>query len=555
MTNPRRPSSSSRRPWALAPRPDLRGTPRRGFSGDERGQTIVIVGLLLTVLLGFLGLVADVGWLDVSLARAQRAADAAALAGAPYLPGNVPGAITAAKAEAQKNGFADGVGGATVVAAQDNLNPDLLSVTVSAPVRTWFARLFGINSFQATREARAEFILPVPMGSPQAYLGIHQLVQADGTVVNVRSAPNAYDPANPVLASQGFWAAVISRGGNANNGDAFSTKDRGGGPNLQYDPNGYYYMIDLRGSTGNGEVWLFDPSFCPVGRGASGTYLGTGDHWIGTGGTAMTTTYRLWDPGNTPYVTGNDRLLVDTGNTFSLQNSVDKSPQYTGDAVYGGGANGNGLGDCSGDPYHNQWYRLAGGLAPGFYHLQVTTSSVDNINVNAENMFGIGAITNGPTGGRVYGLTRMCSYNNVVTGTSLFYLAQIPAIHAGKTLQIQLHDPGDVGGNAYMRIKQPTPGGYVNATFNFTANGGIGVQSGNNVTQIQTSVNGAEQYDGAWITATIPLPANYGAGGLTPPGETEPGWWKIEYQIGAAGNDTITYQVGIRGNPIHLIVP
>lgn len=514
-----------------------------------------MVALLLTSLFGFMGLVIDVGWFQVNLARIQRAADAAALAGTVYLPGNVPGAINAAKNAAAQNNYVDGVGGVTVTAAQDSLNPDLLRADVAAPVSMFFLRLFGVSTVNGHRNARAEFILPVQMGSPQDYLGIYQLRQTDGTAVPVGSAPNA--GTGPALASQGFWAAVISMGGNSNNGDAYSTTHHGGGTNPQYDPAGYYYMVSLPAGTTNGEVWLFDPSFCAVGHGSSGVYLGTGDHWIGAGGgTAMTTTYRLWDPHGTPYSIGNDTLIVDTGNTFALQNQVDMGPLYGGDGRYGdSGYNGSSSADCQNDPYHNQWYKLAGGLVAGFYHLQVTTSSSDNINVNAENMFGIEAITNGPPGAAVYGLSRMCAYNNVPSGTSTFYLARVPATLAGKTLQIQLFDPGDTGGDAFIRVKQPTPTGYVNAMFSYTANGGAGSQSGTNVTQIQTSVSGREQYDGSWVTITIPLPVTYGSGGLTPPGETQPGWWKIEYQITSTGNDTITYQVGIRGNPVHLVTP
>ena len=149
----------------------------------------------------------------------------------------------------------------------------------------------------------------------------------------------------------------------------------------------------------------------------------------------------------------------------------------------------------------------------------------------------------------------MCVYNNLDNATSLFYLAQIPASHAGKTLEIRLFDPGDVGGTAFLRIKKPTPSGYVDATFNYTAAGGSGSQSGTNVTQLQTASSGSSLYQNSWVTIQIPLPANYGVGGLTPPGETEPAWWKIEYQISQAGNDTTTWEVGIRGNPVHLITP
>src|SRR5712691_11236870 len=101
---------------------------------DDRGQTLVIVALMLTLLFGFVGLVADVAWYELNLIRVQRAADAAALAGVVFLPSNLSGAVTAAKNEASKNGFTDGVAGVTVTATPDAVNGKVLGVTVRAPV-------------------------------------------------------------------------------------------------------------------------------------------------------------------------------------------------------------------------------------------------------------------------------------------------------------------------------------------------------------------------------------------------------------------------------------
>ncbi|HYK99024.1 MAG TPA: pilus assembly protein TadG-related protein, partial [Candidatus Acidoferrales bacterium] len=199
----------------------------------------IVVALLLTVLLGFLGLVADVGWLQLSLSRTQKAADAAALAGAPYLPGNVAGAVTAARDEASKNGYTDGANGVTVAASQDAANPNLLDVTIGAPVRTFFARLFGVTQFASSRNAKAEFILPVPMGSPQAYYGIYRLCTNGGSCSSVT------DPSGSAIASQGFWGAVITYGGNRQNGDLYSTRYNGNPTlNTYYDASGYQYIVD-----------------------------------------------------------------------------------------------------------------------------------------------------------------------------------------------------------------------------------------------------------------------------------------------------------------------
>ena len=128
--------------------------------------------------------------------------------------------------------------------------------------------------------------------------------------------------------------------------------------------------------------------------------------------------------------------------------------------------------------------------------------------------------------------------------------SQIDPVHAGKTMQIVLHDPGDVSGNAYLRILTPNGNAYNYANFSYTATNGL---SGSNVNVIQTA-NGSSLFDNQQITIDIPLPANYGSAGLKPPGESEDGWWKIEYQVNG-GNDTTTWQVSIRGSPVHLVVP
>jgi Flp pilus assembly protein TadG len=526
--------------------------PARSFALEERGQAVVMIGLMLSMLMALVGLAVDISWYQMNLSRIQRAADAGALAGVVFLPGNPTGAINAARAETKKNGYANGVGGVTVTPQQDASNNKIMIVTVDSPVPTLFMRLMGISTVQGSRRARAEFILPVPMGSPQDYYGIYRLCEQSGACNSVNKAPGLLP--SP-LTSQGFWGGILTKGGQHSNGDAYSPFYNGGtNPNAEYDPNGYSYTVEMPGGTVAGEVWLFDATFCATGHGG-GTYLGVGDHWIGTGGTPVTLQYRLWDTKGTPYALFDDELVSDSGSTFFSLNQVDKGPKYKGDGRYSdGGYTGGSSADCQSDPHHNAWYKLAGLLGTGTYRMQVTTSHANNNSTNAENNFGIQVLS---TVGapRVYGSSRMVAYTNVVAGNSLFYLAQVDDVHAGKVLEMRLFDPGDVGGNAFLRIKKPTSTGYVDATFSFTAAGGSGPQSGTNVTSLQTAASGSSRYQNAWVTISVPLPANYGVGGLTPPGETEAGWWKIEYQVTAAGNDTTTWEANIRGNPVHLIIP
>ena len=169
--------------------------------------------------------------------------------------------------------------------------------------------------------------------------------------------------------------------------------------------------------------------------------------------------------------------------------------------------------DCQLDSRHNDWYQLAQGLAGGTYGLQVKTSNAANAGTNAENMFGIQAVDSGAGQSFVHGTERMAMYNNLNGGTSLFYLAQIEAVHAGKTMEIRLFDPGDVGGNAILSLKRPTSGGYVDATFSYTADNG---RSGTNVTSIQTAVSGTNLFNNSWITISGPAAQHLRAGRRQP---------------------------------------
>ena len=65
----------------------------------------------MIVLLGFAGWAVDFAHWNDERTNMQKAADAAALAGAVYLPDDPAGAIAAAKSIASKNGYSSGVVG------------------------------------------------------------------------------------------------------------------------------------------------------------------------------------------------------------------------------------------------------------------------------------------------------------------------------------------------------------------------------------------------------------------------------------------------------------
>lgn len=720
----------------------------------QNGQIVVIFAGAMIALLGLCAVVVDVAWYWTNNLRIQRAADAAALAGVVWLPSRPDNAFSVARAEAAKNGFTDGVGGVSVTPVVDSSNARRLRVAITAPVGTYFARVLGVNSWPARREAKADYVLPVPMGSPQNYYGVgfyegrvastsgvdgssgcgtgtwdpagsgtctaktpgnvpsggqwtfsggnitssvqsnndvwarettngerqswntfnllggsnaiptpgtdqtlviksvevrlsdafvsasctnsflgadlswdggtswtnsiitpslgtntstgdylfgsgastgpwgaHTWLRNDfsdtnfrvrltankgcttsGTSLNVdmidvrviwtmntltwtRTTMNVTDPLDGTnLASQGFWGAMFTSGGWRENGDKYGPMNLGNGTGLPsgtasptYDADGYDYTLELPG--GSGQVRLFDPMFCATGDNGHGGSFGAGDHWTSPGTiNPVAITYYLYDTQGTVGDTTDDGAPIATLH-------YDPGSATMGDFSGRFGTPGNSTAanrqDCSADPAHNQWVTMASGLADGFYRLNVNTS-VDsmNANVGAENLFSIWVKSGGEA--RVYGGGRMAAYTNLDTGQQRFYFAQVEAVHAGKTMEIHLFDPGESNGNAYLRLLSPDGNNYHRQTFSWTSDDG---RSGSNVDQIQTS-NGSALFNNREITILVPLPASYGQGGLNPPGDAtnEQGWWIIEYEL-SSGNDTTTWSVDIRGNPVHLVTP
>jgi hypothetical protein len=381
------------------------------------------------------------------------------------------------------------------------------------------------------------------------------------TTPQVLSVPN---PTGGTLPSQGFWGAIFTSGGVRENGDRYAPSNIGrnnppdgsnDGPNPDYDPDGYDYAIEVGPS---GQVRLFDPIFCATGPNGSGGWLGAGDHWTTRGGTGSTViapvgvTYRLYNSMGTPFDPSDDPQV---GSTLTYDPGTATLGDLSG--TFGTPQNNTAASrlDCSTNPAHNNWVLPSGwnGLAAGTYRLNVnTTLDPNNAVVGAENLFSIWV--SGGSAARVYGGGRMAAYTNLDEtgggGNQTFYFSQIEAVHAGKTMIITLFDPGEASAPSWIRFRSPYGGSYSYATFDWRSNDG---RSGTAVTEIQTS-DGSPLFNNRILTIEIDLPADYGVGGLDPNGIGEEGWWLVEYDV-QAGNDTTTWEVTIRGNPVHLVVP
>ena len=465
-------------------------------------------------------------------------------------------------------------------------NPADMTITLSGSEQTfnlggatsagaWTGRTWTRNDFSDTN-----FRVRLTFNKPSC--GANRFAAVDTLFVRISSNAgprDIYDPyGGSVLAPQNFWGAMQSQGAPNVQGDAFMTKyesrspaldpnnvDSGQDPDAVYDWFNYYnYGVEIPAGATNGEVWIFDPGFCEVANSQ-----GTGEGWTVGGANGYSSAepvsafYDLYDTQGTPYDLADDGAPIATsGNTFR---------QLTGDDSSLGGTNGST--DCSGAAWHNGWWRLASGLTGGAlgttYRVHTTStdasSLTDQDNTTAMNAFAIWATATGGTP-RVYGIGAMQAYVRLPGGqASTFYLAQVDATYAGKTMLIDLWAPGDTGAlSADLEILQPTSSGYAPASFSYKATRGTSDGNASNCnavtgtsTTVQTNSGGSSNLNGCWLRMTIALPSTYSA--PIPPGETEPGWWKIRYRMGGSptsySTDMTTWKVSIRGNPVHLVVP
>lgn len=133
----------------------------RRWLSDQRGSVSVIVALSMSALLALLALGIDLGALFDARSEAQRAADAAALAGASaFLDFQQSQAHQAAVSRATEFATGNSIRSEPIAAEDVSVAVDVDASTVRARVRrdgvpTWFARLVGIDSVDIGAEATA----------------------------------------------------------------------------------------------------------------------------------------------------------------------------------------------------------------------------------------------------------------------------------------------------------------------------------------------------------------------------------------------------------------
>ena len=132
---------------------------------DERGVVLVWLAITLVLLLGVTAFSIDVAYWHVTKNREQRAADAAALAGAVTFPGDprtsntyrrkvspAPTATTSARSTRSTRTATARCSGTTTVCAGAGDSAYQYKVTVAQKVNNFFGGIFGIGTTTVQRQ-------------------------------------------------------------------------------------------------------------------------------------------------------------------------------------------------------------------------------------------------------------------------------------------------------------------------------------------------------------------------------------------------------------------
>ena len=211
---------------------------------NERGYVVVTTALSLVVILGFGALAIDVGILYSSRTSAQRAADAAALAGAFTFVVN-PSAPQPSTAydHAMSTALSNNILGTPLTAPEVTVNIDVANeratVEIARTEGTYFARALGRNSVDIAVQAVAE----TSIDSVATFCAKPWFVP--NTVVSNLSACDAC-AAGEVLVDNG----VVTAYGESQIGMSFSVKPQN--PQSAMQP-GQFYAVRMDDSAGGND--------------------------------------------------------------------------------------------------------------------------------------------------------------------------------------------------------------------------------------------------------------------------------------------------------------
>ncbi|MGB7859414.1 MAG: pilus assembly protein TadG-related protein [Acidimicrobiia bacterium] len=505
----------------------------RKFKSEDKGAALALVGASLILLMGMAAFGTDLAWFYLNSSRIQRAADAAALGGVVWLPGDEPASFSTARAIATQNGYTDDLGVTTdVEPARITGELNQLEVTIRNRVDTFFLKIFGFQHQWITETGRAEYIPPLKLGSPSNKFG---------------NDPSCYSTNTDCAGN--FWANIHGTRTDTGMGDAYSSYCNLGagsnntcGQNPQYRPTGYLYGLIPNGNAVT--IQTLDLNF----HNKSGTVMNgddqrTGDHNNFCGDPiaciGQEVTVNVYAPDPTPLDISDNPLVCSETYTPMPQFDPDDDPPFVPtlwdywDDVCGGSIN------TASQPNGIWVVQIVANSGGG----RTTVLGAGDQNNSGLNRYSIRTDT-----GNLFALGDFSIFNNASGSNTNFYLAEVPDYYAGKTFVVEMYDTGESAATGTLQPVDPLGNVFDDGecriysrtiTGNWSLNQTI--PAGN---ACQESVSPSE-YHGRWLKFEMDLPVGYACGANC--------WWKINYAYPSAVNDTTTWRAYMIGNPIHLV--
>jgi hypothetical protein len=500
----------------------------------EQGFVLATTALLFITLLCFAGFSVDIGAWYARGNELQRVADAASLAGVVWMP-DLTKATQVALDTAAKNGVTPSTTVSVTVSPVTG-NAHQLKVTITdTKAKQYFSQLV-VRGKTITRTATAEYFLPVPLGSPTNYFGTGSLNSGTPPKENVWAAVSGYCAAkeNGDLRLAGFDNAYSGSGYDCNT-------TNGAIVNPDYQSSGYLFAMDVpSGYSGSLAVQVYDAGF------QSGSSPNPDSSLVS--GATVTTTYTLLDKGPA----FSDPLSHSTLSTVTVSSN---NTAYQG------------------------WQTLFNftPVAGNTYYVEVKTLA-NETHSEGSNGFGIRAANGGTFSAcsadttitnpaysascvQLHGYSDLSMFANLSGTTATFYLAQVGAQYAGKTMTIRLFDVGE--GASKVEILDPGMDPVTTVTgvsFDWTTAcppGTLPSCSGTGVTSLNPSPQSTTYrpyprlssqyiYNDRSLVITVQLPGDFSVYS----GKT---WWKIRYTVATSPTDRTTWSVDISGSPVHLV--
>ena len=513
-------------------------------AGNQRGAILPLMAIMVVVLLGSAAMAVDLGWLYWNSIEIQHAADAAALSGVVYEPGDRTQAHVEGKAAAAENGFDDAAAQTTVQIIDVVDDPTLvdndsqLRATITHSVDTFFLGLFALDTVDVSRTAVAQYALPLSLGSPDSYLGT-----------------------DPELGlTPGFWLSTTGTYGHAQRGARYTDLCKSGtnNPSCTQHNMGPRPPVDWGEQTASGgSIFIIS---VPVGASALKLEIFDGPHYGDDSDDKMTgddhsdladTWFMLYGPDNTPLDTTDNELLCSVrydgrenggreddiaGWNNSWDDFSEVSPQSLISQLWDDMANTTlgvevpppGFGSCK-----------SFDQGPGIYPLRVMVEH--NTDDYTQSHFSMRTTTTGPAAS-ISGLGDIQIFVNEPSGGGLdMYLAEVGEQYAGRDMVIELWDGGDMGGTGTMTILDGTDNPPADCTW-------VGTDMDWNVIKTGSGcvIPHDDDLDDAMNTITVPIPNDYTCTGLGC-------WFKVEYDYSGESYDATTWTVYIPGDPLQLV--